>query len=136
MSNDTKSVLIKMSNKERDIFGKLADDKELTLKDLVLTNTVYSNKDTEIKRLEKELHNLTQKDKHNFGQMFYESSREDSYGREQANIRLDDYSRQLEQAQLLQLDAKASNKTLKLELEDAKEAKDDSKGFFARLFNR
>lgn len=60
---------------------------------------------------------------------------------EQANKRIDDYSRQLEQQQSLQLGTVQTNRELQLKIdtleEDQKEVKDDSerKGFFSRLFS-
>lgn len=57
---------------------------------------------------------------------------------EQANKRIDDYSRQLEQQQSLQLATVTTNKELQLKLDTLEEAQKDDKqrkGFFSRLFS-
>lgn len=67
------------------------EDKEILLEvkdhDVVTTSiNVAEVFDKRHRNVLRGIDNLTQKDKHNFEQMFYESSREDSYGREQPVI--------------------------------------------------
>ena len=160
----SKSVNIRVTDEQKELLDNLAVEHDLTLKDFILNGTIYSKEQElqqEVLTLKEELEDLEevkQKEAHllNTIERLEEvlkvkeealtdykettdktiSNLEDQL--EQANKRIDDYSRQLEQQQSLQLATVTTNKELQLKLDTLEEAQKDDKqrkGFFSRLFS-
>lgn len=159
-----RSVNLRVTEEEKAQLDRMAQARNQTLKDIILNGTVYSKEhelQQEVLTLKEELEDLEevkQKEAHllNTIERLEEvlkvkeealtdyketsdktiSNLEDQL--EQANKRIDDYSRQLEQQQSLQLATVTTNKELQLKLDTLEEAQKDDKqrkGFFSRLFS-
>lgn len=160
----SKSINIRVTDEQKELLDNLAVEHDLTLKDFILNGTIYSKEQElqqEVLTLKEELEDLEevkQKEAHllNTIERLEEvlkvkeealtdykettdktiSNLEDQL--EQANKRIDDYSRQLEQQQSLQLATVTTNKELQHKLDTLEEAQKDDKhrkGFFSRLFS-
>lgn len=148
-----KSVNIRVTEKQKKTLDKMAKEQNETLKDIILNGTIYnkekklqeqiSNYKNELDELNKMKKNIKQfeqsikqlkellKTKEKFISTLIKQL-------DQTNKRVDDYSRQLEQQQSLQLATVSTNKELHLKLETLEEEQisENKKGFFYNLFNR
>ena len=144
----SKSINLRVTLKEKDQLDRMAQARNQTLKDIILNGTVYSKEHettAELLQLKEDLADLEKVKQQQQG-LQHEIQRleallssknetitvlEDQL--EQANKRIDDYSRQLEQQQSLQLGTVQINRDLQLKIDTLEDQ--PRKGFFSRLFS-
>lgn len=151
--NIVKSINVRVTEEQKDLLDQMALEQNETLKDIILNGTIYSeeqklhdqisNYKKEIKELEKLKQNEEQLNQSIKQQTELLSAKDELIDAlkeqlEQTNKRIDDYSRQLEQQQSLQLATASNNKELRLKLDtlEEEEPTQHKNGFFSRLFNR
>lgn len=142
---------MKVTADEKQQLDNLASKDNQTLKEIILNGTIYSNKEDlqkEIDQLERSLTNMKEAICEIDG-LQSEIKRladltEAKDGTittleeqlQQANLRIDDYSRQLENQQSLQLASVQTNKDLQHKLESLEQKEEqEQKGFWSRLFS-